>query len=189
MPTCVCLLRGVNLGARSKVNMKALQELFAGLGHENVQTYIQSGNVVFTARGRTSPARLAEAIEKQIAAEFDLDVRAVVRTAAELGRIVSGNPFLESGVDPDELHVTFLAEEPSRGRLSEVDPARFRPDEFRVKGREVYLHCPNGYGRSKLNNAFWEKQAGVAATTRNWRTVTKLLQLADPAAQAAPTRG
>jgi uncharacterized protein (DUF1697 family) len=75
--------------------------------------------------------------------------------------------------------VTFLAEKPAAGRVRDLDPERSPPDEFRVAGREVYLRCPNGYGRSKLTNAFFEKQLGVAATTRNWRTVTKLAELAN----------
>ncbi len=189
MSSYVCLLRGVNLGSRNKVDMKALRELFAGLGYEDVQTYIQSGNVVFTKSGSASPARLAAAIEKGIAEELGLEVRVLVRTAKEMAEIVEGNPFLAARADPSHLHVTFLAERRDGDRLAKVDPDAFAPDQFRVQGREVYLHCPGGYGRSKLNNAFWERQAGVAATTRNWKTVTTLLQLADPRSRATPANG
>ena len=189
MAAYVCLLRGVNLGSRNKVNMKALQELFAALGYEDVQTYIQSGNVVFTAGGRTSPGRLAAAIEKQLAKELDIEVTALIRTPEELSAIVEANPFLATGADPSKLHVTFLAGEPDGSRLFKLDHDGFAPDEFRVQGREVYLHCPKGYGRTKLNNAFWERQAGVPATTRNWRTVTTLLQLAGPQARASRASG
>jgi uncharacterized protein (DUF1697 family) len=91
--------------------------------------------------------------------------------------VLGGNPFVKGKKDPTKLHVTFLAENPARAKVSKLDPERAEPDEFRVVGRQVYLHCPNGYGRSKLTNAYFEKQLGVPATTRNWRTVTKLGEL------------
>ncbi|MCA1844343.1 MAG: DUF1697 domain-containing protein, partial [Actinobacteria bacterium] len=145
-----------------------------------------SGNVVFTAR-KQSPDRLARAVETRIADELGVDPVPLIRTAEELAAVVEANPFLEKGADADRLHVTFLAATPDSGRIEAVDAGAFTPDEFAVRGREVYLHCPNGYGRTKLNNAFWEKRAGVAATTRNWKTVTKLLELAGGA--AAPKAG
>jgi uncharacterized protein (DUF1697 family) len=184
VPAYVCLLRGVNLGPRRRVDMKALGEVFARLGHQDVTTYVQSGNVVFTGR-KARPTTLARAIEKQIAEDLGVDATALVLTAEELADVADANPFLGAGADPTTLHVTFLSDEPDAKGLERVDPAGFAPDEFRVRGREVYLRCPNGYGRSKLNNAFWEKTARVAATTRNWRTVTKLRELADHCVQAA----
>ena len=176
MPTYACLLRGVNLGARRKVDMKALQKMFEDLGHERVTTYIQSGNVVFTAP-RGTPTKLAAAIEERIAADLGVEAAALIRGHDELAAVVDANPFLAAGADPATLHVTFFAGDPDSARVGEIDPDAFAPDRFHIAGREVYLHCPNGYGRSKLNNAFWERRAGVPATTRNWRTVTKLLEL------------
>jgi uncharacterized protein (DUF1697 family) len=181
MTRYVCLLRGVNVSGQRKVDMKALQRLFVDLGHEDVSTYIQSGNVVFTAaKGR--PAALAKAIEERLAADLHVDPSALLRSRDELAAVVDANPFLaegaDQGADPATLHVTFFAAEPDAGRLADVDPAAFEPDRFHLAGREVYLHCPNGYGRTKLNNAFWERRSGVGATTRNWKTVTKLLALA-----------
>jgi uncharacterized protein (DUF1697 family) len=183
VPSYVCLLRGVNVSGRRRVDMKSLRELFVGLGHRDVTTYVQSGNVVFTGR-KASPATLARTIEKQIANDLDVDVTALVRTADELADVAGANPFLDAGADPASLHVTFLADKPDGARLDSVDPSGFSPDEFHVRGREIYLRCPNGYGRTKLNNAFWERRAGVAATTRNWKTVTKLRELTDPRVQA-----
>ena len=84
----------------------------------------------------------------------------------------------KAGRSRQRLHVTFLAEKPDVARVRELDPERAEPDEFKVVGQEIYLHCPNGYGRSKLTNAYFEKKLGVAATTRNWKTVTKLAELA-----------
>ncbi|MDQ4096763.1 MAG: DUF1697 domain-containing protein [Actinomycetota bacterium] len=183
MPVYVCLLRGVNVSGHRRVDMKALRALFSGLGHEDVTTYVQSGNVVFTGR-KARPATLARAIERQIADELGTEVTAFVLTGEELAAVANANPFVDSGADPATLHVTFLAGEPDEQRVAGLDPASFAPDEFRVRRREVYLRCPNGYGRSKLNNAFWEKKAGVAATTRNWKTVTALRELADRRVQA-----
>ena len=173
MPTYVALLRGINLGARNKVAMADLRELVVATGGEDVRTYVQSGNVVFRSPSR-SAAKLERELEKRIQADLGLEVTVLVRTNAQLGALVAGNPF----DDPSEVHVTFLAEKPAAARVRELDPERSPGDEFRVDGGEVFLRCPNGYGPSKLSNAYFEKQLGVAATTRNWRTVTKLAELA-----------
>jgi uncharacterized protein (DUF1697 family) len=175
--TYVALLRGINLGARNKIAMPALRELFAGLEAEDVQTYVQSGNVVFKSAG-SDRAKLTTAIEKGIRREFGHDVTVLLRTGAELAGIVKRNPFAEGGHDDKSLHVTFLAGTPDRARVRALDPDRHAPDEFRVLRGEVFLHFPDGYGRSKLSNAYFEKQLGVAATTRNWRTVTTVAKLA-----------
>jgi uncharacterized protein (DUF1697 family) len=98
----------------------------------------------------------------------------LLRTRAELAKLVAGNPFLRAGKDPSTLHVTFLADVPGGARIEAPGSGA---DEFRIVRREVYVHCPNGYGRSKLSNAFFEKKLGVVATTRNWRTVTTLAEL------------
>jgi uncharacterized protein (DUF1697 family) len=174
--TYVALLRGINLGARNKISMADLRELLAGLGAEDVTTYVQSGNVVFKT---AMPAReLAGAIETEIRRDLGLDVAVLLRTPAELAALVERNPFSESVTEAKELHVTLLANRPQAARVAQLDPQRSQPDEFRVVGREVYLHCPNGYGRSKLTNAYFEKQLALVATTRNWNTVTKLAELA-----------
>jgi uncharacterized protein (DUF1697 family) len=173
VPTYVALLRAINLGARNKVSMADLRRLVEATGAEDVTTYVQSGNVVLRSSVR-SASTLERALEKQIREDLGLDVRVLVRTAAELAGIAAGNPF----GDPAKAYVTFLAEKPDAQRVRDLDPERSPPDEFRVVGREIYLHCPNGYGPSKLSNAYFEKQLGVAATTRNWRTVTKLAELA-----------
>ena len=155
--------------------MPELRALFAAIGSEDVATYVQSGNVVF--KSSAAPGELAEAIEERIRADLGLNVTVLLRTPAQLAKILSGNPFAGARRDKTKLHVTFLARKPAPTRVRKLDPARTEPDEFRVVGQEVYLHCPNGYGRSKLSNSFFEKELGVAATTRNWRTVTNLAAL------------
>jgi len=175
MQTYAALLRGVNLGGRNKVSMADLRELFAALGADDVVTYVQSGNVVF--KSGVGRAELRRAIERRIRRDLGLDVTVVLRTKAELAKLVGGNPFAGSGRE-SKLHVTFLGETPDRARVRELERAAGESEEFRVVGKHVFLHLPGGYGRSKLSNAFFEKQLGVAATTRNWRTVTKLAELA-----------
>ena len=177
MTAYVALLRGVNLGARNKVSMADLRTLIESLGAEDVQTYVQSGNVVFKSRVR-SAANLAGDIEQRLDRELGLEIRVVLRTDKQLAKIVADNPFAASQQEGTKLHVTFLAEAPKASLTRALEPKAFEPDEFQVKGREVYLHTPKGYGRSKLSNAYFEKQLGVAGTTRNWNTVTKLAELA-----------
>jgi uncharacterized protein (DUF1697 family) len=174
--TYVALLRGINLGARNKVAMADLRALFAALGATDVATYLQSGNVVFKSTERRSD--LSRAVEERLRRDLGVDVKVLLRTRRDLALVVARNPF--GARDPASLHATFLAEKPARGRVGTLDPGRSGPDEFRVVGQTVYLHCPNGYGRSKLSNAYFEKQLGVAATTRNWKTVTALAELASP---------
>jgi uncharacterized protein (DUF1697 family) len=175
VPTYVAMLRGINVGGK-RVAMADLRELVAALGAEDVRTYVQSGNVVFRSRDKASG--VVEAIEKSIRTTLGLEVRVLLRAGAQLAKVVEANPFLASGMDPAGLHVTFCAERPDSGRVRELAGQSFEPDDFKVVGREVYLHCPNGYGRTKLNNAFLERKLGVAGTTRNWKTVTTLAELA-----------
>jgi uncharacterized protein (DUF1697 family) len=177
LQTYVALLRGINLGARNKVAMADLRALFDALGMEDVETYIQSGNVVFKSRVANA-TELTEVIEKGITRDLGLSVTVALRTKAQLARAVTGNPFVRDGKDPANLHVTFLARRPERARVRELEATEFGRDEFRVVGQDVFLHLPDRYGGSPLSNAYFEKELGVAATTRNWRTVTKLAELA-----------
>ena len=174
MKTYVALLRGVNVGGR-KLLMQDLRDTFEALGAEDVSTYVQSGNVIF--RSNEPAGRLVQAIEAGLRSDLGLDVTVLVRTPAQLAELIAGNPFLKrKGTKPNALHITFLGTKPAAGKVSALDPTIEAPDEFQVVGKEVYLHFPNGYGRSKLGNAWFEKQLGVRGTTRNWRTVTELAE-------------
>jgi uncharacterized protein (DUF1697 family) len=176
--TYVALLRGINLGARNKIAMQDLRALFESLGAEEVSTYVQSGNVVF--KSSAAAHGLVEQIEAAIRRDLGLEVTALVRTGAQMAKVASQNPFARGKrrAPPTALHVTFLAGKPDGASVRTLDTSRAGDDELRVVGQEIYLHTPNGYGRSKLSNAFFEKQLGVAATTRNWKTVTALAELA-----------
>ena len=171
---CVALLRGINVTGNNKLPMRDLAETFAAAGCSDVQTYIQSGNVVFRADA-TPMAELGDRISALIYERFGYRVPVVLRTAEQLGDVVRGNPFLARGADAERLYVLFLADQPASERLAALDPTLFAPDEFEAIGREVYLRLPKGVGRSKLTNAYFDRTLRTVSTMRNWRTVTTLL--------------
>jgi uncharacterized protein (DUF1697 family) len=179
MPTFVALLRGVNVGG-NMLRMERLRELCAELGGKDVRTYVQSGNVIFAAAG--SAAQWSTALARKLAGETRLAATVIVKTPAELGKVVDGNPFLrEKGTDAARLYVTFLerAPNPAKAAIETLDAlaARAGSERLALVGKEVHLYVPNGYGRSKLSNSAIEKALGLRATTRNWNTVNKLLAL------------
>jgi uncharacterized protein (DUF1697 family) len=175
MTTHIALLRGVNVGGNT-LRMERLRTLFAELGFGDARTYVQSGNVLFTA-ARPS-ADLAALIEARLVRETRLPVSVLIRTPVQLERIIAGNPFLkEPGIDVRKLHVTFVAERPSKPGLAALGGVQSGADRWRAQGAEVYLHCPDGYGRSKLNNTAIERLLSTRATTRNWNTVKVLYDM------------
>jgi uncharacterized protein (DUF1697 family) len=173
--TYVALIRGINVGGHKRVAMEDLRTVFRSLGCDEVRTYVQSGNVLL--RSRETPSHLVGAAEASIESTLGVDVAVLIRTKEELARIVKANPFLAAGADPARLHVAFLAARPGTARARELSAKSFDREELRIAGREIFLHYPDGYGRSKLSNALVEKQLGVKATMRNWKTVTKLAEL------------
>lgn len=169
----VALLRGLNVGAHNRIGMKDLIAVFQAAGCTGVETYIQSGNVLFEASDalvRKLAGLVAAALEK----DFDLRSPVVLRDAKELAAVVKNNPFLKRGEDLSTLHVGFLAAAPKPALVKALDPARSPPDEFQVRGRELYLHFPKGLGRSKLTNAWFDAQLQGLSTMRNWNTVLEL---------------
>jgi|1186.fasta_scaffold129521_2 uncharacterized protein (DUF1697 family) len=176
MSVYVAMLRGVNVGAHNRIKMPALAQLFSDIGHTDVVTYIQSGNVVF--KSRAGAAAVTRTIEQRIADDLGCDVAVLLRTKDELARIVRTNPFLGKHNDPAQLHVTFLAEKPAATLVRAVNEYDAGNDAFVVQGRDVFLHTPGGYGKTKINNGFFEQRLKAVATTRNWKSVTKLLELA-----------
>jgi uncharacterized protein (DUF1697 family) len=172
----VALLRGVNVGGKNKLPMKDLIEVFVEAGCDNVRTYIQSGNVVFSASAKLA-ARLPGLAAAQIAKRFGYKTPVVLRTSEQLSDVIRKNPFLKLGAAEETLHVLFLADMPGSGRVDALDPDRSPPDTFLVRGQEVYLQLPNGAARSKLTNAYFDSKLVTTSTGRNWRTVNKLLEL------------
>ena len=176
--TDIALLRGINVGGKNKLPMRDLATLFTIAGCEEVRTYIQSGNVVFEAPAALAasvPAIIASGIEER----FGYRVPVLVRTAGELRAIVGDNPFSGGGADPSSLHVAFLANAPEDDRIARLDPDRSAPDAFQVRGREIFLCCPNGKARTKLTNDYFDSKLATTSTVRNWRTVLALVAMAD----------
>jgi uncharacterized protein (DUF1697 family) len=174
--TFLGLLRGINVGGRSVLRMAELKGLLASLGYEDVETYIQSGNVLFGSP-TDDAVEIAADIEQAIARAFDVSPALLLRTPSELEDVVGGNPFVARGLPESALHVAFLDREPVPERPALLDPGRSPPDELALQGRELYLHLPNGAGRSKLTLDYVERTLDVRATQRNWRTVLALLAL------------
>lgn len=183
-PAWLALLRGINVGGRNVLPMAELARLFVEAGCVDVQTYIQSGNVLFAASSRTA-ATVAERVSTLIRTRFDLRVPIVVRSSAEVRRAVAGNPFVERGVDPATLHLLFLADEPEPRRVALLDPAISPGDAFVLRGREVFLHLPSGVARTKLSTAYFDAKLATTTTQRNWRTVLALAGMMEGAGRPA----
>lgn len=175
----LALFRGINVGGHRKIPMSDLRVLVASLGFSGVETYLQSGNALFTTE-RPDTAALAAEMEEAIATRLGLDVKVLVRSRRDLAEVVAGNPFPEVTADPSKLHVAFLSAAPDAGRAARLDPDSFAPERFRLDRKAVYLWYPNGAGRAKLTNDVLERRLGVTATSRNWNTVVKLLELLGP---------
>jgi len=184
MPTHVALLRGINLGPHKRVAMPALRALVESLGHTDVATYIASGNVVFTAAGSTT--ELADGLEKAIADELGVSCRVVVLTCAELAEAVAANPYPDEP-DPKRVHAFFLVEEADAQARDQVAKAQERAaakgsrDEAAIVGKVLYLHTPDGFGRSELAAELSKggKRNAAEGTARNWATVTRLLAMCE----------
>jgi uncharacterized protein (DUF1697 family) len=179
MAVYISMLRGINVGGNAKISMADLKALYESLGFTQVQTHIQSGNVVMAYDGE--PARLVNMIEKALQRRFGFDVKVVVRTVKGLETSIRNNPF--PGRE-GALHMTFLSEKPVRTADNDINRVKSPGEEICVKGTEVYILCPDGYGRTKLSNNFLERKLGVVATTRNWKTVHALLAMAKSVAPA-----
>ncbi len=177
LPTYIALLRGINMGGKNKLPMAALAALFADAGCTDVRTYIASGNVVFRATP-SKAAKLAADIAARIEKSFGLKVPVVLRSAEELAAVVNGNPFLQAGLPDTNLHVMFLADTPGADKLALLDPNRSPGDRFEVRGREIFLHLPNGVADCKLANQWFDSRLKTVSTGRNWRTVLKLHEMA-----------
>ena len=171
----VALLRGVNVGGKNKLPMADLRDILAEAGCAAVETYIQSGNVVFRA-ALDLAEQVPEIVTRCIHRRFGYETAVVVRSREEMQQVVASNPFDTSG-DPRFLHVAFLENTPGADAVSRLDPERSPPDAFAVRGRNVYLHYPNGVARSKLTNEYLAARLQTVSTMRSWRTVLKLLEM------------
>lgn len=178
MPRYVALLRGINIGVRKRIAMADLTALVEGLGHSRVKTYVNSGNVAFSTPTVMNDLDLAQDIETALIAVHGLDVSVVVRSGEELARIVEENPFPEYEHQPKNLHVSFLGEEPAANQVDALGGIEKGEDDYRVVGRNIYLHYPNGLSGAVFMINGFDRALAVTSTSRNWRTVLKLAELA-----------
>jgi uncharacterized protein (DUF1697 family) len=181
----IALLRGINVGRNKRIAMGRLRELMADLGYAEAKTHLQSGNVVFDGpRGADTVAR---AISKRIADDVGLDVKVVVRTRAELAKVVAADPLRDVVEDPTRYFVTFFSGPLPPAEVKAVKQGVLAPDRVEVRRREMYMWLPNGVAGRSFDQAAWEERIKVVATSRNWRTVTKLMELAE-ALDSRPVR-
>ncbi|MCX5375166.1 DUF1697 domain-containing protein [Streptomyces sp. NBC_00091] len=175
------LLRGINVGGNKKVPMAELRTVLEGLGHADVQTYLQSGNAVFSS-AETDPAALARALEAAIEDHFGFRVPCLVVDGAHLAAVAEACPFPAAELEGRQLHATFFSEQPGPERFAALDGPSYLPEEYRLGDRVLYLYAPDGLGRSKLGEALAKPAVvkGLDVTTRNWNTVVKLVELTRP---------
>ena len=179
MKTYISLLRGINVSGQKPVKMPDLKKMFENLGYLNVQTYIQSGNVIFSSNSDLPVKELAIKIETSIREKFKFDVPVFIKSEDELQAIIEANPYRNSdGSLTEKIYITFLEINPDEALVEKINILNFLPDRFAIKGREVFIDCASGYGTTKLSNTFFENRLKVKATTRNWKTVNTLLQMA-----------
>ncbi|SNR72956.1 Uncharacterized conserved protein, DUF1697 family [Lutibacter agarilyticus] len=178
MASYIALLRGINVTGHNNIKMADLKQLFLNLGHLNVTTYIQSGNVIFNSK-KTNIETLEKEIIDTVYKNFGYNIKVLVITKTELETIFNNNPFVKKNtIDRSKLHVTLLSYKPNLNKIETINCLNSTTnDEFKIKDKSIYLNCPNGYGKTKLNNNFFEKKLNVSATTRNWKTITKLIEL------------
>ena len=178
MTRYIAFLRGINVGGHNMIKMADLKAMCQAMGLDGVQTYIQSGNVLFGSEEAEEPLR--RRLEAEIKRVFGFDVPVALRTAAELREILGRCPYPAESLAPGEsLLVSLLAAAPAPEGVDRLGTVSPEPDEFRLLGRELYLLCRQPVHKSKLTNQFFEKKLGVPVTARNWQTMTKLAAMAE----------
>jgi len=174
----ISLLRGINVGGRNKIKMADLKEVYKALAYEEVITYIQSGNVIFKTK-KTAEAKLEKSIKEAIKKTFGLEIPVLVISKKELEALAQANPYKDRKLEPKYIHFTILASPPDQEKIDLVNAIEFPGEEFTVTDRVAYLCLPNGYGRTKLHNNFFESKLKVKATSRNLKSILKLIELSD----------
>ncbi len=179
MPVIVSMLRGVNLARHQRMKMDALRAVYESLGLRNPQTYVQSGNVIFSATEKNL-TRLGARIEQAIEKDFGFRPDVILRTVPELRDAIAGNPFANRrDIEPNKLLVTFLGADPGEEAREKVRAIKADPEELHIRGRELYIYFANGMARPKLSLARIERILAVPGTGRNWNSVTRMLEMAE----------
>ena len=173
------MLRGVNLGSHNRLSMEALKTLYTSVGLEDARTYVQSGNVLFKT-GERNLVSLADKIVAGIETQFSVPTQAILRTRAELKKVVNNNPFAgRPEIHPSKLLIVFTAADPAPEIRSQILAINIEPEELRFQGRELYIYFPNGMARPKLSIPRIERMLHTPCTGRNWNSVTKMLEMAE----------
>ena len=175
MQTYIALLRGINVSGQKKIKMADLKVHLENLNFENVRTYIQSGNVIFEST-RTDATDLANTIKAEILKQYGFDVPTLVLTSAYIKTVLKNIPWTKDK-NTDKMYFTLLHEVPSEENIEVVRKISHPPEEFVIDKNVIYFYSPNGYGRAKMNNNFFENKLKVKATTRNWKTLNKILEI------------
>jgi|SRR5579872_4688669 uncharacterized protein (DUF1697 family) len=179
MPVLISMLRGVNLGPHNRIKMDELRALYESIKLEDPRTYVQSGNVIFRTKEKSSP-QLAKKIQDAIGKKFGCRPEVILRTVKEMRIVIAATPFAKrKDIEPSKLLVTFLASEPPKEALAAIETLKSHPEEIHLSGREMYIYFPNGIGTSKLPWSQVEKHLKVTGTARNWNSVTKMLEIAE----------
>ena len=175
MNTYISLLRGINVSGQKKIRMADLRNQYVSLGLINVKSYLQSGNVVFDSEEKDID-KLRDSIEAQIESIYGFSVPVLIRTSEEFQHVIENHPFAKE--EAIRVLVTFLYETPEKSKLDELRQHEDKVDQFEIGEQEIFLFCPGGYGRTKLSNNFFERKLGIIATTRNWKSVNALYEMA-----------
>jgi uncharacterized protein (DUF1697 family) len=179
MTTNISILRGINVSGQKLIKMDDLRHLYEKLGFHNVTTYVQSGNVIFKSDD-IEPNDLGQNISQQIQKDYGFEVPVIVLTIGKLKQILDNNPFLnDPNKEHSHLYVTFLASQPASFEKAAIESKKQNEEEISFSENVIYLYCPEGYGRTKLNNNFLESKLKVVATTRNWKTTNELFKIAN----------
>jgi uncharacterized protein (DUF1697 family) len=178
MTKFISFLRGINVSGQKQIKMSDLKTLFEDLGFSKVQTYIQSGNVIFSSKQKSNK-KLEDKISSAIKSKFGFDVQVMVLTSEEIEYVIQNNPYLKKKKDSEKLYVTFLSENPLAENMKKLNAIDYSPEEYVLDGRYIYLVVPNGYGKAKLNNNLFENKLKVFGTTRNLNTIKALFELTE----------
>lgn len=178
MKSYISFLRGINVSGQKKILMLDLKALLEKIGLEDVVTYIQSGNIIFKSERKISEKEFELIIGDALKQRYNFEVPVIVISIDEYKSIVADNVFLkEKEMNVEKLHVTFLADIPSIDKLKDMESINFVPDKFCIVGKAIYVYCPESYGNTKLSNTFFERKLKIQATTRNWKTCQKMVEI------------
>lgn len=175
----ISILRGINVTGKKLIKMKDLRELYTSLNFQNITSYIQSGNIIFS-HTKEEEAKLQQKISKQIMTIYGFEVPVIVLSIQDLKQIIANNPFTKDmDKNPDFSHITFFSTKPRNVDVERIEAKKRDSEDIVITEKAAYLYCPKGYGKTKLNNSFLENVLKTTATTRNWKTTNKLLYIAE----------